>query len=294
MQASVLIVSKDRKSELKKTLLILEKMLIFSSQEVLVFLDGCTDDSEFLKEEFKWVKWFTSDKSIGASRARAILYPNAMGTMLIGLDDDAHPLSSDFVIVVERLFKDFPNVGILTFQEIKGVFVSDEIALNSVDDKKEEYITNDFIGCGFAIRKEAYEKTNGFPVWMDIYGEESCVAIEVISKGYDILYSNAIKVNHRVDKEARKYSRRNYFRFEKQLKNSTAYYIVYYQSPIFKIMKLYWHNFRKYALKDMRYFKLFFKVILEVFLDIPRLLKYRRPIDKFIIDEMKHFTAIKY
>ena len=39
---------------------------------------------------------------------------------------------------------------------------------------------------------------------VDIYGEESCVAIEVMSKGYDILYSNKIKVNHRVNKEQRR------------------------------------------------------------------------------------------
>lgn len=166
--------------------------------------------------------------------------------------------------------------------------------MKSVDSKIIEYQTNDFIGCGFAIRKDIYEQTNGFPVWMDIYGEESCVSIEVMSKGYDIIFTNTIKVNHRIDKEVRKRSGKNYFRFERQLKNTTSYYLVYYKNPIIKIIKLYGHNFRKYAMTDFICFKLFFKVILEVVLNIPKIIKYRNPISEAIIEKKNKLRPIKY
>lgn len=294
MQTSILIVSKNRKEELNKTLLILKKIIDFSNHEVLVFLDGCSDGSELLKNQFKWVIWDGSEKSIGASGARNVLYPKAKGGYLIGLDDDSHPLQTNFIDLVETIFEKYPNVGIISFQEIKGVFNSDEEALAKFYVKEEEYYCGDFIGCGFAIRKEVYDSTNGFPIWIDIYGEESCVAIEVLSIGFDIMYSNKIKVNHRVDREERKLMGQNYFRFGKQLKNTTYYYLVYYPFPLVKILKLYWHNFSKYALTDIKCFKIFFNVIFEVLLNLPKILNYRKPIRGTIINKMQHLSALKY
>jgi hypothetical protein len=59
-------------------------------------------------------------------------------------------------------------------------------------------------------------------------------------------------------------------------------------------MKLYWHNFRKYALSDVRCFGLFFKVIVEVVMSLIFTLKYRQPIDNAIFDKIKKLSPIKY
>ncbi|MDP3945584.1 MAG: glycosyltransferase family A protein [Lutibacter sp.] len=294
MQASILIVSKNRKAALEFTLQVLAKFLDLKIHEVLVFLDGCTDNSAILKEKFQWVHWVSSEKSIGASAARHQLYPKAKGKYLIGLDDDAHPLCSDFIVKATNIFAKYPNVGIVAFQEIKGVFGADKEALEQSNLKEEEYYTNEFIGCGFAIRKDVYEATNGFPVWIDIYGEESCVSIEVLAKGYDILYSNTIKVNHRVNIAERKLNGQNYFRFGKQLKNTTYYYLAYYPFPLVKILKLYDHNFRKYALMDSKYFKIFSMTIFEVIIGIPKVLKYRSPVDNKVLKKMITLSGIKF
>lgn len=294
MQASILIVSKNRKLDLIKTLKIIDSLIDKSCVEVLVFLDGCIDGSAGLVEELKWVQFFVSEISIGASAARHKIYPYAKAPILIGLDDDAHPLNKNFILQVENLFKQHPNVGILAFEEVKGVFTSDEAALKHAEIGEREFLCSEFIGCGFAIKKSVYDTTNGFPVWIDIYGEESCVAIEVMANGYDILYSSTIKVNHRVDRKERKLRGQNYFRFGKQLKNTTYYYLVYYPNPIFKILKLYWHNFRKYALVDRKCFRLFFTVICDVIVHIPKVLKYRNPVAKVLLLKMRALSAIKY
>lgn len=291
---SILIVSKNRKKDLSKTLNILDSLIDKSEVEVLVFLDGCTDESESLKNELAWVKWFVSAKSIGASAARHQIYPLANSEILIGLDDDAHPLNIDFLGQIGHLFKSNPNVGILAFEEIKGVFLSDEEALTQAEKIKKEYLTSEFIGCGFAVRKSVYNLTNGFPVWIDIYGEESCFSIEVLSKGYDILYTNQIKINHRVNKEQRKLNKQNYFRFGKQLKNSTFYFLVYYPFPFFNILKLYWHNFKKYALTDWEYCKIFFKTIFTVMFHFFGILKYRKPVEKTLIIKMRNLSSLKF
>lgn len=294
MKVSLLIVSKNRKSELKKTLLVLEKIIDFSIHEVLILLDGCTDDSVFLKTEFDWANWTVLNKSIGASPARNILYKKAKGQILIGLDDDAHPLSTDFIKVTEALFKEFSDVGILAFQEIKGIFSSDEEALTYKKEALEEYFCTEFVGCGFAIRKEVYEATNGFPVWIDIYGEESCVAIEVLARDYAILYTNRIVVNHRINKAVRMQMGRNYFRFGKQLKNTAFYYFVYYPFPLFKIVNLFWHNFKKYGRSDWMYFKICFQSIFKVLFFLPRLMRYRNPIETRILKKIRSLPNPKY
>lgn len=294
MQASILIVSKNREQELEKTLQVLENQIDFSIYEVLVFLDGCTDSSVELKLRFPQVRWFESEKSLGASPARNVLYKKAKGSILIGLDDDAHPLYDDFIARTIAVFNQYPNVGIIAFEEIKGVFKSDEEALKSVNSENIEYLTGEFIGCGFAIRQDVYRVTKGFPVWMDIYGEESCVAIEVIGKGYDILFTNAIKVNHRVDMEARKKTGKNYYRFGKQLKNSTFFYLVYHPAPTLKIAKLYWHNFTKYALIDSDYFKLFFGALFQVLKALPLIIKYRTPLKKEVFNRVSSLKRLQF
>ncbi|MFG6687637.1 glycosyltransferase family 2 protein [Mariniflexile sp. HNIBRBA6329] len=294
MQASILIVSKDRKEELEKTLLTLKGLVDLSSQEVLVFLDGCTDGSLALKESFKWVAWYESNRTIGASRARHILYAKARGTIFIGFDDDAHPLNANFVALSQQLFNEFPNVGVLAFEEIKGVFNSDEAALKLKPELIEEYVCREFVGCGFAIRKDVYEATNGFPVWVDIYGEESCLSIEVLSKGFDILYTNRITVNHRIDKVQRLQQGRNYFRFGKQLKNTAFYYIIYHRFPFVKLAKLFWHNFKKYGCSDWDYFKIYFIALFRMLIFLPQLVKYRKPVDDVILKKSSLLPNPKY
>ncbi|APY12730.1 hypothetical protein BWZ22_01510 [Seonamhaeicola sp. S2-3] len=253
METSVLIVSKNRKLELEKTISILEGYIDKEKHELLVFLDGCTDNSIVLKQNFPWVLWEESSKSVGASRARNILYKQARGEILIGLDDDAHPLDENFIDKVKQVFKAYENIGVIAFNEIRGVFESDEKALKH-NLEKNEYLCSEFVGCGFAIKKNVYQSTNGFPVWMDIYGEEACVSIEVINNGYDILYTSAISVNHRLDKNVRKKQGNNYFRFGRQLRNSGFYFLVYYRYPIKSILKLFARNFMKYAILDFNYF----------------------------------------
>jgi GT2 family glycosyltransferase len=199
------------------------------------------------------------------------------------LDDDAHPLQNDFIEVIEQQFGHDNELAIIAFQEIKGIFKSDFDALNSKPKQALSFLCSEFVGCGFAIRKESYLATRGFPTWIDIYGEESCVSIEVLANNERILYTNAISVNHRVDLDTRKKAGQNYFRFEKQLKNSVMLYLVYYRNPILKIIKLLHHNFIRYAIKDFSFFKLYFRAVFKTFIKLPLIIKYRKPVDRKVI-----------
>ncbi len=291
MEISFLIVTKNRTEELQFTLKQLQNIFDVNNHEVLVFIDGCKE-TEKLQNQFGWVKWYVSDESISASPARNFLYSKAVGEIFIGLDDDSHLISENPVEIIKGYFTTNQNLGILAFLEIKGLFENLQNELLSIE--KEEFLTTDFIGCGFAVRKIVYEKTNGFPVWIDIYGEEPCLAIEVMDLDYDILYTNQVAVNHRVDVKKRKIQGKNYFRFEKQLQNSFRIFIVYYRNPFSKIIRLFWHNFKKYAISDKTYFKLYCKAVGNMIWNFPMLLKRRKYMTSKTAHKLKTLKRIQY
>lgn len=292
MQISFLIVTKNRAEDLAFTLRKLKSLIDLSIHEVLVFIDGCPKTETIIKD-FEWVNWTVSKTSISASPARNSLYKKANGQIFIGLDDDAHPISEAFIKSVEDDFNANSNLGIITFQEIRGLYKSDNEAL-SFAKFIEPYCTNDFIGCGFAIKKKVYDASRGFPVWIDIYGEEPALALEVLDLGYQIGYNSKIIVNHRVDTAKRKLQGKNYFRFEHQLKNTIRLYLVYYKSPLTKIAKLLLHNFKKYALNDFKYFKAFVYVCFSTLLKLPTILKYRRPVKVSTLQIIKKLKGLNY
>ncbi|WP_396597058.1 glycosyltransferase family 2 protein [Dokdonia sp. R86516] len=292
MDISFLIVTRNRPVDLRITLDRLKKIIDLDSHEVLVFIDGC-EQTHPLIAEYDWVHWITTDQSISASPARNELYRLAKGRIFVGLDDDAHPISPDFTVEIESRFRKNRNLGILAIQEVRGLFETDEEALSQSIDGAS-YQTNDFVGCGFAIKKEVYDAINGFPLWMDIYGEESAVAIEVMDAGYDILYDYNLKVNHRVNVQKRKVMGRNYFRFEHQLRNVLNYYLVYYPKPARRILRTLLHNFRKYALSDWTYFKAYWRVLIGTLLNIKSTLSYRKPVQLYTIEKRKQLRDLKY
>jgi len=292
MDISFLIITKHRPKDIALTLSKLKSMIDTALHEVLVFVDGC-DETAMLTKNYPWVKWTISKKSISASPARNILYKKAKGAIFIGLDDDAHPLSPNFLNTVATTFKTHKRLGIIAFQEVRGVFNTDEEALKQ-SQNRHSYFTNDFIGCGFAIKKSVYDATNGFPVWMDIYGEEAAVALQVLDVNYKILYEPSILVNHRIDKEKRKQAGRNYYRFKRLLKNTIAFYIVYYPQPFFKIAKTLLHNLQKYAFKDWVYFKSYVSVLVYSFFRLPYLLKHRKPVKKETLALKQELQTLHY
>ena len=293
MEISILIVTKNRPNELEITLKKLFSIIDLSKHEILVFIDGC-EKTKILISKYPWVLWQNSEISISASPARNKLYKLAKGKIFIGLDDDAHPLSKDFIYNTQKIFSENSNLAIIAFQEIRGIFPTDEAALKVANHEINIFKTNDFVGCGFAITKKVYSQTNGFPVWIDIYGEEPCLSIEVLDLGYEIEYNNSIIINHRIDVEKRLSQGKNYFRFEKQLKNSIFYYLVYYPNPILKIIKLVYHNFFKYAIKDSKYFVSFCKSIFLAIINVIFVLKYRKPVLKITLQQKQLLKGIKY
>lgn len=292
MVFSYLIVTHNRVEDLSKTLANIYSKIDINNDEVLVYIDACEETEKF-RDKYPWVYWYSGTKRISASPARAFLYNKAKGRYLIGLDDDAHIITPNHKKIIQKLFEN-PKIGVLAFKEVRGIYESDQDAISKIEKNEILYETNDFIGCGFAIKKVVYDATRGFPIWIDIYGEEPCLSLEVMNIGYELWYTNQIAVNHRVDLEKRKLQGKNYFRFQKQLKNSFFIYYNYYEKPWFKISKLIFHNFKKYALSDIKYFKLFCSTIVDIAVDFNVKSKFRMPLQESVLKSITFKKGLKY
>jgi hypothetical protein len=75
---------------------------------------------------------------------------------------------------------------------------------------------------------------------LDGYLRKKSCSNRVLANSHDIIYTSSIKINHRVDKVARKLNKHNYYRFGKQLKIALIIFSIYYPNPIFSVIKLYW------------------------------------------------------
>ncbi len=292
MEFSYLIVTHGRVVDVIQTLRVLYLSFDANKDEVLVYIDAC-EATEQIRNQFPWVRWFSGHKRISASPARAFLYPQAKGQYLIGLDDDAHIITPDYKEKIRALFAQ-PKIGVLAFKEVKGIFTNDDEALSEVGSTSQFYETHDFIGCGFAIRKDVYDATRGFPTWIDIYGEEPCLSLEVMNLGFELWFTNQIAVNHRVDVVQRKLQGKNHFRFQKQLQNSFFIFLNYYPKPLLPIMKLLFHNFKKYGLKDATYFKLYMQALQHIFVHYRQKKQFRNPVDAFVLQKMRKVESLDY
>jgi GT2 family glycosyltransferase len=289
---SLIITTSNRPHELKFSLNHIIKNFDLELVEILVVVDGCEKTKQMKKIGLERVDWYYLDSKIGASRARNFIYKRAKGKYLIGLDDDANLISENSLDFIIDIFNGNPNAGIIAFEEIRAKIIESL----PVHYDSEVIKVNDFVGCGFCIRKDVYDETRGFPIWMDIYGEESCVSIEVIEKGYDIIYTSKIKVHHRVDKIARSKAGHGVYRFTKSLINGNKYFLVYYPNSIlFKyLIKIFLHNLSKYAFKNGAFFLAFFKAYIILFIDSGKLKKFRKPVSIDVIKRIKKLNSIPY
>lgn len=263
---AICIVSHNREIDLIYTIEKLREIDRFDECTLYVFMDGYFEEIDHLKEKWPTIKWFESKTNIGASKARKLVYEQISETYIIGFDDDSHSLNLNLFNIVENTFNNDHNIGVIAFSEIKGLYSEEELTqkINQISIQVPKK-SNEFIGCGYAIRRDLYNLTNGFPSFINIYGEESFVSFEIMKLGYDILHLPELIVHHRVNRQIREKEGYNTFRYNKQLAHSIVFYYCYYPYPImmWKILKLAYHNFKKYALRDFNYFFNFFKGVLK-------------------------------
>jgi GT2 family glycosyltransferase len=189
--ATLVIVTKDRKEELGRALdSCLRQVADF---EILVIDDGSSDGTEaFVRANYPDVRVVRSKESRGLIVRRNEGARVASGEILISIDDDAEFSSADTLQSILGEFSD-PSIAAVAIPFV------DVQRNNHVKQKAPAsgiWITNQFIGTAYAIRKEAFLAVGGFRDFLFHQEEEGDLCIRLLERGYYVRLSNAAPIFH--------------------------------------------------------------------------------------------------
>jgi GT2 family glycosyltransferase len=120
--------------------------------------------------------------NIGAA-ARNVAATQAQDEWLVMLDDDSHPLDLNFIGVLEAAAADVAAIGA-------------DIVLPD-GSREQGGLPEVIIGCGTAIRRDAFLAVGGYDATFDYYAEEYDLCAKLIQGGWRIEHDARFRVLHR-------------------------------------------------------------------------------------------------
>ena len=200
MRVSIMITTRNRVGELRRTIQMLGK-LDPSPDEILITADGCTDGTaEFVSSVLPNAKLIVNQSAIGSVASRDRMMREAKGDLVLALDDDSYPEQSHCVSRIVPFFQQRPELAVLHFHQR-----TDEYPETLVETKigSEERLTRSFANSGAVLRRSTYLHLPGFePRFYHMY-EEPDYALQCAAAGYDVLFSPIVTIRHHYAGRAR-------------------------------------------------------------------------------------------
>lgn len=194
-ESSLIVVTRNRRDTLRRTFRRLTSWYP-AEGEVLVYDDASTPGGlGDLADDFPHVQWFSGTEPIGPCRCRNFLFRSARGKYIICLDDDADMLTTDACEIVRRHFEAHPRCGIVTFRVWWSV--DPPLPGCTLTSREQAYECGDFLAGASAMRAACFAVSGGYAEWMNMYGEETYVAIGAALRGWEVHYVPSILVHHR-------------------------------------------------------------------------------------------------
>jgi GT2 family glycosyltransferase len=192
LTTGVTIATHNRCGELHRTLSALAT-LDPQPDEVLVCADGCTDGTaEMVRREFPHVRLFENPTARGSIATRDFLIRQATADVLLGLDDDSHPVEADFVTRLRAAFAHRPRAAVITFPQL-----SDEYPESLTrTDWGLPLMVHSYPNSGAALRRTVYLSLAGYPGFFFHAYEETDYALQCYAAGHEVWYEPDMTVRH--------------------------------------------------------------------------------------------------
>lgn len=239
---SIIILNYNRREDILYTLKnIKSKNTGGSDFEVILIDQDSTDGSQdAIKKEFPDVTLYCSAKNLGVAGGRNKGAELAQGEILVFIDDDAHFNTVNAIEKIDYLFKQDEKIGIIGFRVLNSDGGVRDWVYNSLNKKNsmKPFYTQQFVGCGHAIRANLFQKVGGYSEELFFWGEEIEFCLKTFrDTHYHIIYHPSIEVVHRVSMNSRYHwkSKRTAFKSRNRFvllnnyfpKTSPFYYIFY-------------------------------------------------------------------
>ncbi len=204
MTISVMITTRNRSADLRKTLNQLTKMDPLPL-EVLVCADGCSDDTvDMVREVFPWVHLTVNTVGLGSVGSRHKLMGVVSGDWAMSLDDDSYPLDNDFFDRVMSLCDAHPEAGVITFPELNDC---DRYANPEQTPSSRGRYVSAYANCAALTRVVSYSRSPGFPEMFFHMYEEPDYALQCYADGYAVWFDPSLTIRHHMSPVGRRLMR---------------------------------------------------------------------------------------
>ena len=211
---SYIVITENRSDELADCLACLEQQE-YPHKEIILVDNGSIDDTRLkVTNNFPEVRYIRIEKNLGVSGGRNRGTLAALGEICIYIDDDARLIDPGATGRTVDYFRYDAKLACLAFTIFNAFTgVEDYKTIPRVDKQRidHDYECTYFCGAGFALRREIFLELGMF--WEKFFYscEELDYSYRLLDRGYNIIHTAAITVDHREAQEARPKGQSVYF-----------------------------------------------------------------------------------
>lgn len=172
--------------------------------------------------------------NVGSCAGRNIASAQGKADYIVGLDNDAMLETPDTLAYIVKRFEQDADVGLIGFR-IKNYYSGGDDMMawatyprGFYDWRDKEFMTTRYVAAGYAIRRSILRDGANYDPALFFFCEEQDLALQVIHRGYKVIYDPRAAVLHKVDPEAR--ANWNDSRYYYLARNSIYLHHKFYQS----------------------------------------------------------------
>lgn len=195
---SICILTYNRSTILRKLLTDLDHLGSRNIERIVVDNNSSDDTCDVVRTNFVNVRYIRTTKNIGAA-ARNLGLKAARGEIVVCLDDDVFGISDVELKVLVNLFKKREKLGAVNFRILdhETYNICNWVHHRDPDlwcDK--EFLTYEITEGAVAFRKSALRESGFYPDYFFLSHEGPDLALRLIDRGYEVIYSPAVTVIH--------------------------------------------------------------------------------------------------
>ena len=198
---SIMIATKDRPDDLRRTLLELSRQE-YARLGMVIIDDGSSIDLEpIVREHWPQANFVRKNDSAGQCRRRSEGFQIAQGEYILQLDDDSYPVQGNAISEAVRVMQDSPSFGALSFYIFNGPHFPDKLRPAT-----PQYHSS-FVGCGVMFRTAAVQEVGGYRDFFGNEWEEEELGLRMLAAGWVIYFFPSLVIHHHVSLRNRQQER---------------------------------------------------------------------------------------
>ena len=198
---SIMIATKDRPDDLRRTLLELSRQE-YARLEMVVIDDGSSVALEpIVREHWPQANFVRRNESAGQCRRRSEGFQLARGEYILQLDDDSYPVQGNAISEAVRVMQANPSFGGLSFYIFNGPDLPEKL-----QEAQAQYHAA-FVGCGVMFRTAVVRQIGGYREFFGNEWEEEELGLRMLAAGWVIYFFPALVIHHHVSVRNRQQER---------------------------------------------------------------------------------------